>query len=132
MHIHVPTSFEGAAFQSSGKLGTDLYFRHVGSYIVFDVDGPLALQWVGDELRAEVHQMLDGGRKDLILDLSDVPFMDSAGVGALVAVRTLILGAGGRLVLFRPSQRVMEMLKRLRLENLFTCSNDKTFSFART
>lgn len=97
--------------------------------MVFDLDGPLALPWIADELIAEVHHMLDGGRKKLIIDLADVPYADSAGVGALMSARKLIQRAGGRLVLVATGRRVLDMLKRLRLANLFAFRNDKTFAY---
>lgn len=96
--------------------------------MVFDLNGPLALGWVADELCHEVRAMLDGGRKDLIIDLADVAYADSAGIGALVAARTLIQQAGGKLVLLSAQRRVREMLKRMRLDTLFTFSDDEDFA----
>lgn len=129
MHIHVSAMFEIPRRASSG---TDLHFRHAGHYVIFDIDGPLASPSVTDELREEVHAMLDGGRKDLILDLADVTYADSAGVGALVAVQMLIMGAGGKLVLLSASQRVYQMLKRLHLDKVFTFSEDTSLAFAKS
>ena len=131
MHIQVPAEFE-RTLRASGREGTDLFFRHSGRFVIFDVDGPLALPWVADELRAEVHAMLDGGRRDLVLDLSDVPYADSAGVGALVAVRTLILGTGGKLVLLSAPQRVLDLLKRMHLDPMFSFSDDATLAFTKS
>jgi anti-sigma B factor antagonist len=127
MHIHVPASFERLALMPSGSYETDLHFNHVGSYVVFDLDGPLAMPWVADELRDDIQQMLEGGRKNLIIDLADVPYADSAGVGALVAARIMIREAGGKLVLVAAGRRVVEMLKRMRLDGLFTFRPDRNF-----
>lgn len=132
MHINPPEGY-AATLESAGiTRGTDIYFRHAGSYVVFDIDGPLAGRWVSDEICAEVHHMLDAGRKNLILDLADVPLADSAGIGALVAVHTLIAGAGGNLVLVSTDRRVRDLLRRMRLEPIFTFSEDRTFGFARS
>jgi anti-sigma B factor antagonist len=132
MHIHTPTGYEMAVALSSGGSGTDLQFRHAGGYVVFDINGPLALRWVAEELCHDVRQMIERGRKNLILDMADVPMVDSAGVGALAAVRNLIEAAGGKLVLLSAQQRVLEMLKRLRLDPFFTFSDDSTFAFAKS
>ena len=129
MHIHVSAMFENQRRASSG---TDLRFRHAGHYVIFDIDGPLASPLVTDELQDEVHAMLEGGRHDLILDMADVPYVDSAGIGALVAVRSLIMGAGGKLVLLSVSGRVQEMLKRLHLDRVFTFSDDPALTFAKS
>ncbi len=131
MHIQVPAEFE-RSLRASGREGTDLLFRHSGHFVIFDVNGPLALPWVADELRGEVHAMLDGGRRDLVLDLSDVPYADSAGIGALVAVRTLIAGAGGKLVLLSAPRRMLDLLKRMHLDRMFNFSDDSTLAFTRS
>lgn len=128
MHIEVPPTFEGTVYRSGAGSGADLTFRHRGGYVVFDLNGPLALRWVADELCHEVHAMLDGGRTNLIIDLADVPYADSAGIGALVAARMLIQGAGGKLLLLAPQRRVREMLKRMRLDSFFTFSEDEDFA----
>jgi anti-sigma B factor antagonist len=131
MHIHVSAMFENSPRGSSGGLGTDLHFGHAGHFVIFDIDGPLASPAVTSELQEEVHAMLDGGRRDLILDMADVTYADSAGVGALVAVYSLIQAAGGKLVLLSVSGRVHEMLKRLHLDRVFTFSDDPTLAFAK-
>jgi anti-anti-sigma factor len=132
MYIHPPEGYAGMVQGVwGGGGGTDITFRYEGSYVVFDIDGPLATGWVADELRAEVQQMLEARRKNLILDLSDAPMADSAGIGALVAIRTTILAAGGRLVIFSPQRRVREVLERMQLVPFFTFSDDPTFAFAK-
>ncbi len=131
MHINVPAEFE-RSLRASGGSGTDLHFRHAGHFVIFDVDGPLALPWVADELRAEVHAMLDAGRHDLVLDLTDVPFADSAGIGGLVAVRTLIVGAGGKLILLSAPRRILDLLRRMHLDPMFNFSDDSTLAFAKS
>src|SRR5207253_129953 len=104
--IHVPASFESSLNLPKGSSKTVLHFHHVGGFIVFDLDGPLAMPWVADELLAVVQQMLDNGTKNLVIDLADVPYADSAGVGALMAARTLIEGTGGNLVLVQAARPI--------------------------
>ncbi len=128
MHIHVPDLFEEAGLLPAGSSDTDIHYHHVGRYVVFDLDGPLALSWAAEELRVEVNRLLDDGRKNLILDLADVPYADSAGVGALVLARTMIHNAGGRLVLVSANRHVVDVLKRTRLEELFTFRTDTAFA----
>lgn len=132
MHIHVPAEFATAVRASWGGPETDINFSHSGRYIIFDIDGPLAMPWVTDELRADVNAILNDGRHNLILDLADVPYIDSAGVGLLVAINRLIHEAGGRLVLLSAQGRIRETLKRLRLDQFFECSEDSTLEFTRS
>ena len=130
MHIEAPTRLEGSGYQPRTASGTDLHFGHRGGYVVFDLDGPLAMRWVADELAEEVRRMIADGRKNLILDLADVTYADSAGIGALVAARSLIAKAGGKLVLLSVQRRVREMLKRMRLEPFFAFSDDPQFALS--
>jgi anti-sigma B factor antagonist len=131
MHIQVPVSYELAAQLPSTDSGANLHFRHAGAYVVFDIDGPLTFRWVADEVCSEVRHMIEGGRKNLVIDLAGVPFVDSSGIGALAATLNLIQAAGGKLVLLSAQHRVVEMLARLRLDKFFTFSNDRTLAFAR-
>jgi anti-sigma B factor antagonist len=132
MHIQVPVSYELAARLPFGDSGADIHFRHSGTYVVFDVDGPLTFRWVADEICSEVRHMIEGGRKNLVIDLLGVPYVDSAGIGALAAAQNLIRAAGGKLVLLSAQHRVMDMLNRLRLSKLFTFSSDRTLEFTRS
>jgi anti-sigma B factor antagonist len=132
MHIHVHAALENSPRASSGISAAGFHLGHAGRYVIFAIDGPLTQSWAAEELRAEVTAMLEGGRRDLILDLADVPYADSAGIGALVAAYTLIQGAGGKLVLLSVPGRVREMLKRLHLDRVFTFSDDPTLAFAKS
>lgn len=132
MHIQVPVSYELAAQLPARDSGTNLHFRHSGAYVIFDLDGPLTFRWVADEIRSEVRHMIEGGRKDLVIDLAAVPFVDSAGIGALAATLNLIQAAGGKLVLLSAQHRVLDMLNRLRLRKFFTFSDDRTLAFTRS
>ncbi|MGE5327198.1 MAG: STAS domain-containing protein [Deltaproteobacteria bacterium] len=100
--------------------------------MIFDIDGPLAMPWVADELRADVNTIIESGRHDLVLDLADVPYVDSTGIGVLVTICSLIRGAGGKLVLLSVPNRVRELMKRLHLDGVFTFSDDTTLAFTRS
>ncbi|WP_189856452.1 STAS domain-containing protein [Streptomyces poonensis] len=56
-------------------------------------------------LRRRVHDAVADGRRDLVLDLSEVVFCDSSGVGVLIATRRLIRSCQGRLRLILPPER---------------------------
>jgi len=132
MHIQVPVSYELPARGPSADPGANLHFRHSGQYVIFDLDGPLTFRWVADEIRSEVRHMIEGGRKNLVIDLAAVPFVDSAGIGALAAALNLIKAAGGKLVLLSAQHRVVDLLSRLRLNKFFTFSDDRTLAFTRS
>lgn len=128
MLINVPTAFEGTVYQSATGRGTDLTYRHVRGYVVFDLDGPLTLPGVAEELSDEVKELVSRGERNFVINLGGVPNADSVGIGALVACRSAIREAGGKLVLLSAQRRVREMLKRMRLDTFFTFSDDEGFA----
>lgn len=60
------------------------------------------------ELRQRIHEVVADGRHDLVLDLSEVFFCDSSGVGVLIAARRLIRSCQGRLRLILPAGGAVE------------------------
>ncbi|ANP55725.1 anti-anti-sigma factor [Streptomyces griseochromogenes] len=74
-----------------------------GEWAVLQVSGELDLM-TSPVLRQRVHDVVAEGHHSLILDLSEVFFCDSSGVGVLVAARRLIRSCQGRLRLILPDQ----------------------------
>ncbi|MEU0596751.1 STAS domain-containing protein [Streptomyces sp. NPDC006393] len=73
-----------------------------GEWSVLRVAGELDLV-TSPVLRQRIHDVVAEGRHDLVLDLSDVFFCDSSGVGVLIAARRLIRSCQGRLRLILPA-----------------------------
>ncbi|WP_028808350.1 STAS domain-containing protein [Streptomyces canus] len=74
-----------------------------GEWTVLSVSGELDLV-TSPVLRARVHDAVAEGRHSLVLDLSEVYFCDSSGVGVLIASRRLIRSCRGDLRLILPAQ----------------------------
>ncbi|MFJ4784415.1 STAS domain-containing protein [Streptomyces sp. NPDC088794] len=74
-----------------------------GDWTVLRVSGELDLV-TSPALRQRVHDAVAEGRHSLVLDLSDVFFCDSSGVGVLIAARRLIRSCQGRLRLILPAR----------------------------
>ncbi|MFD8724224.1 STAS domain-containing protein [Streptomyces sp. NPDC059629] len=74
-----------------------------GEWAVLGVSGELDLV-TSPVLRQRVHDVVAEGHHCLVLDLSDVFFCDSSGVGVLIAARRLIRSCRGRLRLILPAQ----------------------------
>ncbi|MFF1721887.1 STAS domain-containing protein [Streptomyces sviceus] len=74
-----------------------------GEWTVLSVSGELDLV-TSPVLRARVHDAVAEGRHSLVLDLSEVYFCDSSGVGVLIASRRLIHSCRGKLRLILPAQ----------------------------
>ncbi|MER5226588.1 MULTISPECIES: STAS domain-containing protein [Streptomyces aurantiacus group] len=78
-----------------------------GGWAVLQVSGEMDLV-TSPVLRQRVHDAVADGRHSLVLDLSDVLFCDSSGVGVLIATRRLISSCQGRLRLILPAQGAVD------------------------
>jgi anti-anti-sigma factor len=130
MHIHVPAAMDGSGYPAT--VATDISFRDELGSVIFDLDGPLALRRPTERLCQEVCGLLESGRRNFIFNLTAVPYTDSAGVGALITCHRAIHAAGGELTLVAPHQRVLEMLKRMRVDTFFTFRGDERTALARS
>lgn len=99
--------------------------RRAGKFVILDLDGPLELHRAAEELRRRVIDQLDVGARNVAVNLAESPYVDSAGMGALLAARSSMMSAGGKLLLLSPSRRVLDMLNRLRLEKIFEILEDE-------
>lgn len=78
-----------------------------GDWAVVRVTGEMDLV-TSPALRQQVHEAVADGRRSLVLDLSDVLFCDSSGVGVLIASRRLMRSCQGRLRLILPAQGAVD------------------------
>ena len=93
-----------------------LYLRLNGE-ITFDVAA---------ELRSKVEEVLqEQDFNVLAVDLAEVPFMDSTGIGTLVALNSKVYGSGKRFALLRPGERVRKTLGLVKLLDFFIVAQDE-------
>jgi anti-sigma B factor antagonist len=99
--------------------------RQVGNVIVIDVDGSLTLGDAADALRDKVRSLLQQGEKRLIVNLARVSYMDSSGLGELVAAFATASRQGGALKLVNLTKRLHDLLVITKLSNVFECFDDE-------
>lgn len=81
---------------------------------------------VGDvALRNAVHETLDAGHKEILIDLSGVSTIDSSGVGELVSAYTTVTNRGGRLKLLKIPSKVADVLQITQLITVFESFDDE-------
>lgn len=91
----------------------------VGTRTVLRVAGEIDVAST-DRVRERVGQLLSAGRSDLVVDLSDVTFMDSTGLGLLVGTLKRVRLADGRLVLVVGSEQLLKVFRITGLTQVFT------------
>ena len=94
-----------------------------GGVSVLVVSGNITLG-VCEQLGESVDTLLASGRNRILLDLADVEYMDSAGIGELVASHRTVARFGGALKILRPSQKVQDSLALTQLLPVFEIFDD--------
>lgn len=78
---------------------------------------------VAPEFKAAMENIISAGNDQIILDISQLSFMDSSSLGAMVSVLKQI-GGTGKMVIFGASGTVLELFKLTRMDRIFTLTND--------
>lgn len=82
-------------------------------------------------LRAKTDEIKKSGRRKVLADFREVPYIDSTGIGFVVGVYTSVTNMpGGRFVLVGPSHRVREVLDLMRLSTVIPMAADETSGLA--
>ncbi len=74
---------------------------------------------LGDQIR----KLLNEGNHDFVLDLSNLSYVDSFGLGQLICIRSSIQEAGGSLILLRPQRHMRKLLQITKLDTVFDIVN---------
>jgi anti-sigma B factor antagonist len=93
--------------------------RAIGDVIVLDLKGRVTLGEGDELLRENVNTLLNQGHKKLILNLADVPYIDSAGLGEVVRTYTTVSRQGGSLKLLNLTKRITDLLSITKLLTVF-------------
>ncbi|HEV2379366.1 MAG TPA: STAS domain-containing protein [Terriglobia bacterium] len=91
----------------------------MGDVLVVDARGRLTLGRETEVLRQRLKDVVESGQKQIVLDLSGVDYIDSAGLGTLVAGAASVRRAGGELKLANLTERVRGLMQITRLSILF-------------
>jgi anti-sigma B factor antagonist len=105
----------------SVKLNT----RQVGDVVVIDVFGRITLGESSTAMREEIRALTGKGNKKVLLNLGDVPYIDSSGLGELVSGYTTLVHLGGALKLLGLTKQVTEVLQITKVYTLFEVHEDE-------
>ncbi len=94
--------------------------RTVGDIHVLDCSGKITLGEGTMAIRNTVREVLKNGGKKIVLNLSDVNYIDSSGIGELVSTFTTVTNAGGQLKLLNLTKKIQELLAITKLLTVFS------------
>jgi anti-sigma B factor antagonist len=93
--------------------------RMVGGVMILDLTGKLTIEDGVQLLKDKIQSLVQQDRKQLVLNLGGVPYIDSGGLGVLVAGYTTITKVGGRLTLLNVNKKNHDLLSITRLVTIF-------------
>jgi len=93
--------------------------RTIGDVVVLDIKGRVQLGEGDEMLKDKVNSLLNQGRKKIILNLAEVPYIDSAGLGEVVRTFTTVSRQGGQLKLLNLTKRITDLLAITKLLTVF-------------
>ncbi len=96
----------------------DTKVRQVDGVTVLDLSGKITLGEASGKLRGAVQDALSSSKK-IVLNLADVNYIDSAGLGELVSAYTTVKNAGGELKLLNLTKKVRDLLVITKLLTVF-------------
>jgi anti-sigma B factor antagonist len=99
--------------------------RQVDGIVVLDLSGRITLGEGSVTLRDAVHDALAKGSKRILLNLGDISYIDSSGIGELVSAFTSVKNAGGELKLLNLTRKVHDLLQITKLYTVFDVKDDE-------
>ncbi|MGB8913146.1 MAG: STAS domain-containing protein [Candidatus Sulfotelmatobacter sp.] len=99
--------------------------RQVGDVVVVDISGRITLGEGNVILRDMVRELADKGNRKIVLNLGEVNYVDSSGIGELVKTHTTMRNQGGKLRLVNLNKRINDLLQMTRLASVFEIELDE-------
>lgn len=99
--------------------------REINDIAIIDFSGKITLGEGSSTLRRTIKELIDKGHRKIVLNLYDVDYIDSSGIGELVSGYTTVRNAEGELKLLHLTKRVHDLLQITRLFTVFDVQSDE-------
>ena len=99
--------------------------RNSGAIMIVDASGRITLGDGSSMLRKTIRQLLDEGQTKIVLNLADVDYIDSSGIGELVSAYTAVRNKSGELKLLHLTKKVHDLLQITKLFTVFEVYTDE-------
>ena len=104
--------------------------RQIDGVTILDLSGRITLGEGSVQLRDAVRDLLAKGSKKILLNLGDVNYIDSSGIGELVSAYTTVRNQGGDLKLLNLTKKVHDLLQITKLYTVFDIKDDEATAVA--
>ena len=99
--------------------------RQVDGVAIVDMSGRITLGEGSVVLRDTIRDLIGKGQKNILLNLGDVTYIDSSGIGELVSAFTAVRREGGELKLLKLTKKVHDLLQITKLYTVFDIKDDE-------
>ncbi len=93
--------------------------RKNGDVIILDLEGKILLGEGDVQLREHINRVVQSGGRKILLNLHDVPYIDSSGLGEIVRCYTTVSRENGKLKLLNVTNRIKDLLTITKLMTVF-------------
>jgi anti-sigma B factor antagonist len=100
--------------------------RRLDDVVILDISGRITLGEGAVTLRDALQKLLNSGERKLVMNLEDVDYIDSAGLGELVTSFTVVRAQGGQLKLLKLTHRIHDLLQITKLLTVFDAFESET------
>ncbi len=104
--------------------------RQMEGVTILDLSGRITLGEGSVILREQIRDLLAKGQKKILLNLGDVTYIDSSGIGELVSAFTAVKNQGGELKLLKLTKKVHDLLQITKLYTVFDIKDDEAAAIA--
>lgn len=99
--------------------------RQVDGVTILDLSGRITLGEGSITLRDSIRDLIAKGQKNILLNLADISYLDSSGLGELVTAYTTTKNAGGEMKLLNLTKKVHDLLQITKLYTVFDVKDDE-------
>src|SRR5262245_6358653 len=99
--------------------------RKAGNVAIVDLSGRVTLGEGAGLVRSTIKDLVASGQKDILVNLQEVSYLDSAGLGELVGSYATVTHAGGLIKLLHPQAKVHDLLQVTKLYTVFVAFDDE-------
>ena len=115
----------GLSIAGGTPVKTQVTTRRVEDVSIVNISGRITVSESNVALREVVRQLVEAGHKEIALNLYEVGYVDSSGMGELVKALTTVRNQGGQLILVNPSKRLHDLLNLTKLSSVFSIETDE-------
>ena len=114
------------AFASQPPPKMQLSIRRIGGVAVVDINGAITYADGSAKLHETVRDLLNEDNRKILLNLREVHYIDSSGLGELMRSYTSVRNQGGEMKVANLTRRVYDLLKMTRMDAIFRINDDET------